>query len=97
MVALHVIPDWMVPYLAYMNRGELPEDETLARQIIRRSKSMTIINGELHHCSVTGAFQRCVSPEEGREILREIHKEIVVTTPVQNLWWPRRFVTVSIG
>ena len=35
---------------------------------------MTIINGELHHCSVTWAFQCCVSPEEGREILREIHE-----------------------
>ena len=54
--ALHVIPDWTVPYLAYMNRDELPDDETLARQIIRRSKSMTIIKGELHHCSGTGAF-----------------------------------------
>ena len=32
--ALHVIPDWTVPYLAYMNPGELPEDEDLARQII---------------------------------------------------------------
>ena len=31
--ALHVIPYWTVPYLAYMTRGELPEDETLARQI----------------------------------------------------------------
>ena len=30
-VALHVIPDWTVPYLAYMNLGVLPEDETLAR------------------------------------------------------------------
>ena len=29
--ALHVIPDWTVPYLAYMTRGELPGDETLAR------------------------------------------------------------------
>ena len=65
---LHAIPDWTVPYLAYMTRGELPEDETLARQITRRSKSMTIVNGELHRCSVTGAFQRCVSPEEGREV-----------------------------
>ena len=62
-VALHVTPDWTIPYLAYMNRGELPEDEVLARQIIRRSKSMTIVNGELHHCSVSGVFQRCVSPE----------------------------------
>ena len=25
--ALHVIPDWTVPYLAYINRGDLPEDE----------------------------------------------------------------------
>ena len=60
--ALHVTPDWTVPYLAYMTRGELPEDETLARQIVRRSKSMTIVNGELHHYSVTGAIQHCVSP-----------------------------------
>ena len=29
--ALHVIPDWTVPYLAYMNRGELPDDEVFAR------------------------------------------------------------------
>ena len=29
--ALHAIPVWTVPYLAYMNRGELPDDEMLAR------------------------------------------------------------------
>ena len=71
---LHVTPDWTVPYLAYMNQGELPDDETLARQIIRRSKSMTILNGELHCYSVSGAIQRCVSPQEGCEILQEIHE-----------------------
>ena len=73
-VALHAIPDWAVPYLAYMTRGELPEDETLARQIARQSKSVTIVNGELHHRSVIGAFEHCVSPKEGCEILREIHE-----------------------
>ena len=73
-VALHAIPDWTVPYLAYMTRGELPEDETLARKIIRWSKSVTIVHCELHHRSITGAFQRCVSPAEGQEILREIHE-----------------------
>ena len=46
--ALDVIPDWTVPFLAYMTRGELPADETLARQITRRSKSMTISDGELY-------------------------------------------------
>ena len=69
--ALHVVPDWTVPYLAYMNRGELPDDEVLAQQIVWRSKSMVIHNGELHRCSVSGVFQRCVSPEEGQEILRD--------------------------
>ena len=72
--ALHVIPDWTLLFLAYMTRGELPEDETLARQVTRRSKSMTISDGEIYHRSVTEAFQRCVSPEEGQEILREIHE-----------------------
>ena len=72
--ALHIIPDCTVPYLAYLTQGELPEDEILARQIVRRSKSMVIHNGELHHCSVSGVFQRCVSLEVGREILREIHE-----------------------
>ena len=74
MAALHAIPDWTIPYLDYMNQGELRDEETLARQIIRRSKSMTILNGELHRYNVSGAIQRCVSPQEGCEILREIHE-----------------------
>ena len=56
--ALHAIPDWTIPYLDYMNQGELPAEETLTRQIIRRSKSMTILNGELHRYSVLGSIQR---------------------------------------
>ena len=52
----------------YMTQGELCEDEILARQLIWWSNSMTIANGELHHRSVTGACQCCVSPEEGHEI-----------------------------
>ena len=35
---------------------------------------MAIGKGELHRGSVTGVFQRWISPEEGREILREIHE-----------------------
>ena len=35
---------------------------------------MTIVNGELHRYNVTGAIQRRVSPQEGREILQESHE-----------------------
>ena len=95
--AHHAIPDWTVPYLAYMTRGELPEDETLARQITRQSKSMTIVNGELHHHSVTVAFQCCVSPEEGCEILHKFMKEIVLIMPVQSPLWLRLSIMGFIG
>ena len=34
--ALCATPDWAVPYMVYLARGELPTDELLARQIIGR-------------------------------------------------------------
>src|SRR4051812_48836093 len=57
----------------YMTQGILPVDELLTRKIIKRSKSFTIINGELHWRSPTDVFQRCVSPEEVIAVLNEIH------------------------
>jgi ribonuclease HI len=44
---------WTKPYLAYLMRGELPEDPTHCRQVMWRSKAFTIINGELYKCSTT--------------------------------------------
>ena len=42
--ALHVIPDWTLPYLAYMNRGELPEDETLVTRSESYKPNMVLSN-----------------------------------------------------
>ena len=67
-------PTWTQPYLAYMLRKELPEDSTEARTIVRRAKAYTIVNGELYTQSVSGIFQRCIAPEEGRSILLDIHE-----------------------
>ena len=71
--ALHAIPEWTEPYLAYLLRGELPEQEVIACQVVRRAKAYTVIDGELYKRSTTGMFQQCVSPEEGQKILQEIH------------------------
>jgi hypothetical protein len=65
---------WTKPYLAYLIRGELPEDTLHHRQIMRRSKAFTIIQGELYKCSTTGALQRCIAPEDGIALLRDIHE-----------------------
>lgn len=58
----------------FLAEGKLPEDELLKRQVLRRAKGFTIINSEVYHRSATAVLQRCVEPEEGREILREIHQ-----------------------
>ena len=64
---------WTKPYLDYLTDQKLPENEVLARQIIRRAKSYTIIDGQLYRRSTTRIFQKCVSNEDGIAILREIH------------------------
>jgi ribonuclease HI len=65
---------WTKPYLAYLVRGELPEDPIHRWQVMRRSKAFTIINGELYKRSTTGVLQRCIAQEDGIALLREIHE-----------------------
>ena len=67
---------WMQPYLAYLINKEIPEDLVEARRVIRRSKAFTVIKGELYKRSISGVRQRCITPEEGRIILRDIHEGI---------------------
>ncbi|KAI4971080.1 hypothetical protein ZWY2020_001994 [Hordeum vulgare] len=65
MEILTVIPDWTEPSIAYILRHELPKDEVQARQIVRRSKSFTVIDGQLYRESVSGVLQRCISQRRG--------------------------------
>jgi transposase InsO family protein len=67
-------PTWVEPIKEFMVSGILPKDENESRRIQRRSKAYTIINGEVYKRSVTGVLQRCVEPEEGKEMLVEIHQ-----------------------
>jgi hypothetical protein len=67
---------WTKPYLAYLIRGELPEDTIHHRQIMRRSKAFTIINGELYKRNTSRVLQQCIAPEDGIALLRDIHKGI---------------------
>ncbi|XP_010230052.1 uncharacterized protein LOC104582297 [Brachypodium distachyon] len=48
-----LVPAWAEPIMSYLKDGSLPEEELLARQIQRRAKAYTIINGELYKRSVT--------------------------------------------
>ncbi len=72
-VIMAVIAPWTEPFLAYLTRQELPEDQNEARCILRRSKAYRVHEGELYKKSTTGVLKRCISEEEGRNLLAEIH------------------------
>jgi transposase InsO family protein len=67
-------PSWARPILNYLVSGELPADEVSARQVQRRAGAYTIINREHVKRSATGVFQRCVEPEKGIAILKDVHQ-----------------------
>ena len=53
---LREVPSWVQPIMSYLLEGTLPENETMARKIQRKSKSYTIINAETYRRSVTGVL-----------------------------------------
>ena len=69
------------------------------RQIVRRSKAFTVIRGQLFRESATGVSQKCITPEEGRVILNDIHSgtcghhasswAIVAKAYRAGFYWPR--------
>ena len=68
-----VIPPWTEPPLAYVTQHQLPDDQTGARRIVRHSKAYKVHEGELYKKSTIGVLQRCISEEEGQQLLAEIH------------------------
>jgi hypothetical protein len=51
----------------------LPEDTMEAKRIIRRSKAFIVLQGKLYKKSITGILQRCITPQEGQDIVKDIH------------------------
>jgi hypothetical protein len=53
-----VIPrhPWMQTYFAYITKKEIPEDLVEARRVIRWSKAITAVKGELYKRSISGVL-----------------------------------------
>jgi hypothetical protein len=67
--------NWHVPYLNHLTQGDLPLDKIEAQRIARRAKIFVIFgdNKELYRCSPTGILQRCITNEEGKNLLKDLH------------------------
>jgi hypothetical protein len=66
----------MQAYIAYILRKEIPDDPVEARRVIRRSKAFTVVKEELYKRRISGVLQRCVTPEEGRIIWKDVHEGV---------------------
>jgi hypothetical protein len=49
--------DWRDKYITWMDRGELPSDQSEARRIARIAKSFTLVDGELYKRTASGVLQ----------------------------------------
>jgi len=92
--------DLCTPFLDCLIRGELPEDRAKACRITRRAKSYVIYgeSKELYRRSPTRILQRCITIEEARKLLEDLHsgacghhaapKTLVSNAFRQGFYWP---------
>ncbi|XP_024178498.1 uncharacterized protein LOC112184467 [Rosa chinensis] len=64
---------WMDPILKYMIDGLAPDDKVEARRLQLRSSRYTIMNGKLYRRGNCFPNLKCVTPEEGHKIMKDIH------------------------
>ncbi|XP_062019159.1 uncharacterized protein LOC133735742 [Rosa rugosa] len=95
---IEVNSSWMDEIIAYKRNGTLPEDKIQARQLKRRATRYNIQNGKLYRQGFTYPNLRCLTPEEGKIVLAEIHggecgnhsgaRSLANRTLRQGYFWP---------
>ena len=90
--------EWNSPYLNYLLNDDLPEDRAEAERITRPSRHYTVVGNELYRKSPSGVLMQCISEEDGRRLLQEIHsgicgnhaasRTLVGKVYLQGFFWP---------
>nr|AAT77312.1 putative polyprotein [Oryza sativa Japonica Group]AAT77333.1 putative polyprotein [Oryza sativa Japonica Group] len=68
--------DWRSPLIKFISSEELPEDDTEAEKIIRKAKIYCMVGNDLYKKASNGIFLKCVSTDDGRQLLLDIHEGI---------------------
>jgi hypothetical protein len=64
---------WISEIWDYLKENILPEDHVSAERIVRLAKRYKVVEGGLYHRGANGILMRCITQEEGCELLTEIH------------------------
>jgi hypothetical protein len=68
--------DWRAPIMAYLHHHYEPDSNTELTRMQQRAKAYQIIGDELYKTSVTGPLLRCLSRDEGKEMLTQTHSGV---------------------
>jgi len=72
--------DWWIQFIDFVREFKLPlgveAKSAQAARIIRRSKGFVLVGDNLYKRSTAGILMKCVTLEEGKDILREIHEGV---------------------
>jgi ribonuclease HI len=67
-------PDaWIFKVWDYLKDNFLPKDQASTERIVRMAKHYTVVEGDLYCRGANGILMRCITQEEGRHLLAEIH------------------------
>jgi hypothetical protein len=67
-------PDaWISEIRDYLKENIFLEDHVTAERIVRLAKRYTVVEGDLYRRGANGILMRCITQEEGHELLAEIH------------------------
>ena len=69
----HQAASWITEIKDYLKNGTLPGDDAEAERIARQAMNYCVYDDDLHRKRPNGIALRCVSTEEGRELLADIH------------------------
>ena len=65
--------DWRAAIMAYLCGHFIPEDEKEEKRMALRARNYRIIGEELYRGGVCAPLLKCISREEGKQLLEEIH------------------------
>jgi hypothetical protein len=67
-------PDtWITKIQTDMKESILPNDHASANRIVHVAKRYTLVEGDLYRCGTNSILMQCITQEEGRELLTEVH------------------------
>ena len=64
---------WMTPFLDYLRHGTLSTDRKEAKSLMYKAANFILIDGVLYTRGFSFPYLQCLLPEEGIQVLEDLH------------------------